>query len=97
METRSIPYRKTFFVCVNTRLDGRTACASLGREGADICRALKDAVKDAGLKGKIRVASSGCLGLCEKGPNVFVYPDGLWHSGVSVKDLSGLLKENAGS
>ena len=95
MDKKQIPYLKTVFVCVNVRKDGRTACANPGRGGDEICQALKEAVKDAGLKGKIRVASSGCLGLCEKGPNLFVYPEGTWHSGVRVSDVPEILGELA--
>ncbi len=93
MNKETIPYPKTVFVCVNTRSDGRTACANPGRGGDEICKTLKEAVKDAGLKGKIRVASSGCLGLCEKGPNLFLYPDGKWYSGVHLSDVSEIFKE----
>ena len=93
MERRPIPYRKTVFVCTNVREDGRVACANPGRGGDDLCAALKDAVKKLGLKGKVRVARSGCLDLCEKGPNVFVLPDGDWYSGVAEKDLPELLRK----
>ncbi|MDE1975670.1 MAG: (2Fe-2S) ferredoxin domain-containing protein [Elusimicrobia bacterium] len=96
MEKKSVPYQKTVFVCANVRTDGREACANPGRGGAELCEALKKAVKDAGLKGKIRVAKSGCLDLCAHGPNLFVYPGGEWRSGVKPEDAPEILRDLLG-
>ncbi len=93
MKQKKIPYQKTVFVCVNKREDARPSCAHFAEGGPEICKALKEAVKAAGLKGKIRVASSGCLDLCAQGPNLFVYPDGVWKSGVKLADIPQILNE----
>ena len=93
METRPVPYRKTVFVCTNTREDGRVACANPGRGGDAICSALKDGIKKAGLKGKVRVARSGCLDLCEKGPNLFIQPGGEWICGATPGDVPEILRK----
>jgi predicted metal-binding protein len=92
VEPNRVPFRKTVFVCTNKRADGRPACANSGRDGEAICEALKHAVKEAGLKKEIRVARSGCLDLCEKGPNVFVYPEGRWYSGLTLADVPQIVK-----
>lgn len=92
MDDKSIPFRKTVFICTNKRAGGRTACAGEGREGEAICESLKHAIKEAGLKKEVRVARSGCLDLCEKGPNLFVYPEGRWLSGVSLHDVPGIVE-----
>lgn len=91
MESRSVPYQKTVFVCTNVR-EGRAACANPGKGGDAVCHALKEAVKAAGLKSKIRVARSGCLDRCAEGPNLFVYPQGEWLSGVCEADVPELLR-----
>lgn len=92
MEKKPVPYRKTIFVCTNVRDGGRVACGNPGRGGLEVCEALKHEVKRLGLKGKVRVARSGCLDLCEQGPNVFLYPEGEWRSAVSVKDTAELIQ-----
>jgi NADH:ubiquinone oxidoreductase subunit E len=92
MKSEKIPFRRTVFVCVNAREGGRVACGNPGRGGLELCEALKDGVKKAGLKGKVRVARSGCLDLCEQGPNAFVYPSGEWLSGLTPADAEGILK-----
>lgn len=95
MEEKAVPYVKTVFVCTNVRTDGRAACANPGRGGDKICEALKADVKRLGLKGRVRVARSGCLDLCAQGPNLFIYPDGVWHSGARPEDVPELLKKIA--
>lgn len=91
MDKKSVPYKRTLFVCTHTRDGGRVACANPGRGGDEICRRLKEEVKARGLMGKVRVARSGCLDLCEKGPNIFLYPGEEWLCGVSEKDIPALL------
>ena len=93
MASRPVPYKKTVFVCTNVREDGRTACGNPGRGGKELCEALKNGVKEAGLKGAVRVARSGCLDLCAQGPNVFLYPEGEWLSGVSPQDAPAILEK----
>ena len=93
MEKRAIPYRRTVFVCTNVREGGKVACANPGRGGDALCAALKEEIKKAGLKGKVRVARSGCLDLCARGPNLFVYPEGDWYSGVAPEDIPALIEK----
>jgi (2Fe-2S) ferredoxin len=93
MKSEKVPFQKTVFVCTNVREGGRVACANPGRGGLELCEALKHGVKKLGLKGKVRVARTGCLDLCEKGPNAFLYPDGEWLSGLKPEDAEGILKK----
>ena len=97
MNRAKVPFQKTVFVCVNARPDGaRVSCGNPGRGGLELCEALKHGVKELGLKGRVRVAKTGCLDLCEEGPNVFLYPDGEWLSGLQPSDAEALLKDLAG-
>ena len=41
----------------------------------------------------MRVAKSGCLDLCEQGPNAFVYPGGEWLSGVTAADVPDIVRK----
>ncbi len=68
-------YTRHAFVCVF----GKTC----SREGAeDVLDAMKDAVKDAGLRDRVRVNKAGCMGQCGNGPMVAVYPDDVWYGRV---------------
>jgi (2Fe-2S) ferredoxin len=95
MKKEPVPYRKTVFVCVHAREEGRVSCGNPGRGGVELAQALKDGAKRLGLKGKVRVAKTGCLDLCEKGPNVFLYPEGEWLSDLKPEDADDILKKAA--
>lgn len=96
MDKKTVPYQKTVFVCTNVRADGRVACGNPDRGGLELCEALKRAIKEKGLKGKVRVARAGCLDLCGQGPNAFLYPGGEWLSGVTAADVPEILKKLTG-
>ena len=93
MDKKKVPFVKTVFVCTNIREGGRAGCGNPGRGGLELCEALKHAVKEKGLKGKVRVARSGCLDLCEQGPNAFIYPGEQWLSSVTADDVPEILKK----
>lgn len=79
------PYERVIFVCCNEREPGEAACANRG--SSELQKRLKEYMQAKGLKGRVRVARSLCLGLCEVGPNVCVMPENAWYRGVSEKDL----------
>lgn len=96
MKNDKVPFAKTVFVCTHQRPgEDRVACGNPGRGGVELCAALKEGVKKAGLKGKVRVARTGCLDLCEKGPNAFLYPSGEWLSGLTPADADAVLRKLA--
>ena len=91
MNPKPVPYKHILFVCTNEREPGRPACGQRGSEA--ICEKLKEEVKKQGLKGKVRVARSGCMDLCEQGPNVMVFPENAWYSGVTLDDVPALVEK----
>ncbi len=80
------PYERHVFICVNERpgSDPRGCCAAKGSRS--VLDRMKEAVRRAGLKGRVRVNASGCLGECERGVSVVVYPEGVWYGGVTPDD-----------
>ena len=90
MEKQDLPFQKILFVCVNNRENGELACSARGSKA--IQEHLKQIAKDRGLKGKVRVSQSGCMDLCAKGPNVMVFPDNVWYSGVTESDIPKIVE-----
>ena len=41
----------------------------------------------------VRVTQTGCLGVCEDGPNVMIYPQNKWYSKVTVDDTDQILDD----
>ena len=91
MDSKPVPFKRTLFVCTHSREGSdRPSCAATGRDGLRVLEALKAEVRSRGLKGQVRVARSGCLDLCEQGPNAVLYPEGTWFSGLCPQDAPRL-------
>ena len=95
MKENKIPYKKIIFVCTNLR-EGETACSNFERgknAGEELVKLLREEVKKRGLKGKIRVARSGCMDLCARGPNLMFFDEkgnSEWYSEVNDGDIPAL-------
>ena len=47
----------------------------------------KKKLAERGLKGKVRANRAGCLDQCEHGPNIVVYPEGVWYGNVTASEI----------
>ena len=77
MIEKKVPYKRMLFVCTNVR-EGEAACGNAERGescGFKLVEKLREEVKKRGLKAKIRVAKSGCMDLCARGPAVMVFDE----------------------
>ncbi len=76
MQIKEQPYKRIIFVCCNQRENNRECCNNSG--GNIIRDSLKRIVKEQNLKDKIRICKSGCMGECDLGVNLMVFPDNIW-------------------
>jgi len=85
------PFEKHIFVCGNRRPDGhpRGCCDPAGE--AALQKLFKQKLAERGLKGRVRANQSGCLDQCEHGPNIVIYPEGVWYGGVRPEDVDELI------
>jgi len=84
------PYKCHVFVCVNDRNGTRKSCAD--GNSKEIAVRLKEAAKARGFApGTVRVSQSLCLGLCDLGPNVLLYPQRIWFQHVTPDDIDRIL------
>jgi (2Fe-2S) ferredoxin len=65
-------------------------CGAKG--GAALKDLLKKAANARGWKGKVRVSTSGCMGLCGEGPNILLHPQGIHFSAVTEADLDCIME-----
>jgi (2Fe-2S) ferredoxin len=89
LEQKESPYHCHVFVCTNDRNGKRKSCAD--NNSQLIKSKLKDAVNKKGWKGKVRISTSGCMGLCAKGSNVMIYPQKVWFSEFSPDDVDEIV------
>jgi NADH:ubiquinone oxidoreductase subunit F (NADH-binding)/(2Fe-2S) ferredoxin/NAD-dependent dihydropyrimidine dehydrogenase PreA subunit len=55
--------------------------------------ALTDEIRKQGLEQSVVIRTTGCHGLCEKGPIVVIHPEGIFYSRMTVKDVSEVVEE----
>ena len=90
MKNRKTPYKCHVFVCIKSRNGERKSCGD--GDAIAVKSTLKEAVNARGWKNEVRISDSGCLGLCETGPNVMIYPQGIWLAQVKSTDVPEILK-----
>ena len=86
------PYRYHVFVCDQQKPEGVPCCSARGSR--KVVDALRGEVAAQGLADQVQITPCGSLGLCERGPNMVVYPEGVWYSGVSASDVPELVRSH---
>ncbi|MCW3060372.1 MAG: putative ferredoxin [Capsulimonas sp.] len=61
------------------------------RGGSAIADAFRAAIARRGWPAGVKVTATGCLTPCLIGPNLVVYPEGVWYSGVSPNDVEEIV------
>ncbi len=82
------------YICTNSRPEGhpRGACSQKG--GGAILMRFAELLNAEGLKGKITLATSGCVGPCSSGPLVSVMPDNVWYKSLTTEDVDEIVIEH---
>ncbi|SKB82883.1 (2Fe-2S) ferredoxin domain-containing protein [Daejeonella lutea] len=86
-------YKKHIFICTNQRPEG--ARVSCGEEhGSALTAEFKKLMKEKGLTVGMRAQRTGCCELCEYGPIVVVYPEGVFYGKVQLSDVNEIISEH---
>ena len=84
-------YKYHMFFCTNQRDAGEACCANHN------AKAMRDYAKkrskELGLAraGGVRVNLAGCMGRCEQGPVIVIYPQGTWYTYVDQEDIEEII------
>lgn len=82
------PYVQHILVCTDSK---SKACK---KGGPAILRAFQAAIKARKLQRQIIVSEIGHVGGCGLGPNVIVYPDGVWYGTVDERDVEEIIERH---
>ena len=86
-------YKKHIFICTNQRAEGqRISCGEAC--GLELVQEFKKQFKEKGLGKDFRAQRTGCLDMCETGPSVVVYPEGIFYGGVKPSDVSEIVESH---
>lgn len=79
-------YRNHILVCAGT------GCEASGSE--EVRRGLVEEIKRQGLEKEVKVVETGCFGFCRFGPNMVIYPEGVFYTAVQPDDIAELVEEH---
>jgi len=87
-------YQRHLFFCVNQRAEGEDCCANLGSQA--LRDYAKNRIKELGLSGvgKTRINMAGCLGRCDEGPVLVVYPEETWYTYLDKEDIDEIIEQH---
>jgi (2Fe-2S) ferredoxin len=86
-------YDVHIFVCNNQRTESeKLSCGEA--HGLELVGEFKKQLKDMPIKLKTRANKSGCLGICDFGPTVVIYPEGTFYVGVRKSDVKEIVESH---
>ena len=83
------PFRFHLFVCTQQKPEGIPSCAASGSFA--VLDALDREIQARGLDNDVQLTTCGCMGLCDEGPVMVVYPAGVWYRRVHASDVSEIV------
>jgi len=83
------PFRFHLFVCTQQKPEGVPSCAASGSFA--VLDALDRETQVRGLSNDVQLTTCGCMGLCDEGPVMVVYPAGVWYRRVQPSDVSEIV------
>ncbi len=89
------PFRRHIYICSQTKPEGAPSCTANG--SLAVIDAMRREIAQQGLSAEVQVTTCGSLGLCTRGPNMVVYPEGVWYSGVKPADVTQIVREHLGA
>ena len=86
-------YKKHVFVCETKRgdEDSRGSCSQKGSK--EFRAILKDEIAKRELKSWIRINTAGCLGTCNQGISMVIYPEEIWYGKVTEDDIAEIVEK----
>lgn len=81
------------FVCNNQRTGSeKLSCGET--HGLELVGEFKKQLKDLNVNLKTRANKSGCLGICDFGPTIAIYPEGTFYVGVKKEDVKEIVESH---
>ncbi len=87
-------YEKHLFFCTNDRSDGGACCQRF--DARKMRKYVKNKCKELDIheQGKVRINSGGCMGRCNEGPIIVIYPEAIWYTYVDEEDLDEIIEQH---
>lgn len=86
------PFRFHLFVCAQQKPEGITSCPASG--SLAVLEKLDRELQSRGLTNDAQLTACGCMGLCDEGPVMVVYPEGVWYRRVHASDVPEIVDKH---
>ena len=83
--------QKHIFICTQNRGPGHPRGSCIQRGCAEVMDEFMFEFQQRSLGEKFRLTATGCLGPCDSGPNVLVYPEGVMYGKVKKEDVAAII------
>ena len=83
------PFRFHLFVCTQQKPEGVASCPSHG--SLAVLNRLDSEILARGLRNEVQLTTCGCMGLCDEGPIMVAYPEGVWYRHVQPSDVPAIV------
>lgn len=87
-------FDKHIFICANQRPAGAPRLSCGDHHGMQLVDEFRKQLKEKKLPLRIRTQKAGCLDICDFGPTLVIYPDGVFYVGVKVEDVKEIIEEH---
>ena len=88
------PFRFHLFVCTQQKPEGVNSCTAGG--SLAVVDELNRQIRERGLSDAVQLTTCGCMGLCDEGPIMVVYPEGVWYRRIQVSDVAEIVERHLG-
>ena len=79
---------KHVFICTNSRPPGHPKGSCTTNGAPDLLMEFGRLMEEREAFGRVKISRSSCLGPCELGPSVLIYPEGVMYVGVQAADVA---------
>ncbi|WP_099466932.1 2Fe-2S ferredoxin [Konateibacter massiliensis] len=82
------------FVCTSCRVNGQQKGFCFSKGAVDLVQRFMEEIEDRDLSSEVMITNTGCFGICDKGPIVVVYPEGVWYRNVTEDDVETIVEQH---
>lgn len=79
-------------VCTQNKPPMVPSCGGAG--AVEVMETIRTKVFQAGLEKEVIITGTGCVGVCHRGPNVIIYPEGKWYTAVNGDDAVSIIESH---
>lgn len=87
-------FDKHIFICANERPPGAARRSCGEQHGLQLVEEFRKQLREKKLPIRIRAQKAGCLDICDHGPTVAIYPEGVFYVNVQIADVIDIIDQH---